>query len=465
MKKKKLTMKKIIGYSAGEFIETYTNFSSFYLIMFLTTVAGVSAGTAGIIATAGSLIMVFAAPVSGRLCSKMGRKRHMMMLFIIPFCVCGFLVFSNFALNDSQKIVYYFVMHISVTICYAFISVPYTSLGASLTENYTERSTIRSMNTICRYVAVLIGGTVCFSLIGLLTERGISEEYSWQLVMIVVISPIMIMGVISVLQTTRGIEDNDACNLQRKEKKPSKLSISLIFEKNMLGIGLFILCYYIGNIVLGSGIIYIAKYCLGTSNAEASMFYTMTTIATIAFVPVVTFLATKVGKKRMLMISCTALLAICIFMLAKGFDSYMDLVLVAVFSAFTGSGAVTMGYAMVYDIVELEEFKTGRNVASELVGMYTTYQFVGAAIGQFTLGQILARGGFDGSVLVQTQHMKMTLQLLVMAVPLIITVVGVFCLFILYKITPANYEALLTALKLKRDGQPYHTYGFKELLK
>ena len=450
-KKQKGNMGTTIGYSVGSIVRIGEGLWTFYLIYFLTTIAGVSAAAAGTISGVGIFVAavwcVVIGYISDNFKSKYGRRRPIMIATILPMAVLMILLYTKVDLGGAT-VAYYAVVGILFYVIYYTYLVPYDSLGAELTVDYDSRTKIRSLCTVMLYVGV--------------------QSVSWTLAVITSCAiPTLVFGFIA-WRTTRGkekIEEESALEVQRAEKGNFFSSyLSVLKVKSCVGITLWSLFYFIGNTLVTGNLIYCGVYSLGLTEAESSTYFAIGLVVTLIMVVPANWISGKLGKKR------TLIVAMCLFMVlvtiveVKGPSGFADGLVVAVAYGITNSIALIVGYAMVYDIGELNEFKTGDSKVAACIGVFTLAMGVATAIGTALVGYLLSWSGYDAAAAQQTDHVINVINMTETIIPAAFMLVSTLIIAVFYKITPQNYSALLDALEAKRNGKEYSTEGFEELM-
>lgn len=162
--KLKLTTK--LAYGTGDLGPAITaNILVFYLLFFLTDVAGLPAGLAGLVLMIGKIADAINDPfigvLSDRTQTKWGRRLPWMLLGAIPFGLIYFLqwLIPHFSddrnLNNWGLFFYYVIIGIVFNIGYTMINLPYQALTPELTLDYQERTSLNSFR-----FAFSIGGSI-----------------------------------------------------------------------------------------------------------------------------------------------------------------------------------------------------------------------------------------------------------------------------------------------------------------
>lgn len=465
---KKSSMAVILGYGLGSMVRVGENLWGFYLSYFLVTVAGVSAAAAGSISGAALLIASIACIVIGYVSdnskSPKGKRRPMMIWTILPCAVLMTLIFVKVDFGGATTAYYAIVCILFYLIYYGYL-VPYDALGAELTVDYNARTRIRSLCTVILYVSVFVGGTLVMYVQLFLQNAGVgSEGSSWTYAVALSCSlPMLIFGFIA-WKVTKGKESLETEAEAKPKENIIKSYLSVLKIKPFVGIAIWSLLYFIGNTILAGALVYFGVYVLGLSEAKASTYFTISMITTIVAVFPGNFLASRLGKKRTLLVAMLFFGVLSLFVLFKGLETYMDGVILAVAYGVTNSIALICSYAMVYDIGELNEFVSGENKTAAAIGTYTLGMGLAQAIGYSAIGYILQFSGFDANVLEQSETTRNAIIYCETLIPFAFMVLSGLAILLLYKITPQNYQALVEALEAKKAGKEYSTEGFEELL-
>ena len=184
---KKLSVKTKIGYGIGCVCDnTLYTLSGTYLLLYLTTVAGVQPALAGTISAVGSVWEALVGPIMGSLSdntvSRFGKRKPFMMFAAIPVAVITSLLFTAINAGPVVKGVYYTVAIILFWTSFSMEFVPYMSWGADLTDDYHERTSLRAYSYVFGQVGMLIGMVLPTIIVDWAMNLGKSTQQSWQLV-------------------------------------------------------------------------------------------------------------------------------------------------------------------------------------------------------------------------------------------------------------------------------------------
>ena len=133
----------------------------------------------------------------------------------------------------------------------------------------------------------------------------------------------------------------------------------------------------------------------------------------------------------------------------------------------------TLFYSMGYDLVELNEFKTGERRESIITAFPQLVQKFGSAFGILMAGMLLSAYGYDSSNDIAGKESLFTvvtdskiingmenISTLFPAIFLLISIISV----VIYPMTRNRFNALMVQLDKKRKGEEYSTEGIEKLL-
>jgi GPH family glycoside/pentoside/hexuronide:cation symporter len=143
----KLSWIQRIGFGSGDLAQNLIYQTvSMYLLIFYTTVFGISTAAAGTMFLIVRLVDVVWDPIVGTYVDKhnpkMGKYRSYLVLGGIPLTGFAILCFWN---GFSGSLVYAYITYVGLSIFYTLINVPYGALNASLTRDTHEITKLTSV--------------------------------------------------------------------------------------------------------------------------------------------------------------------------------------------------------------------------------------------------------------------------------------------------------------------------------
>lgn len=205
---------------------------------------------------------------------------------------------------------------------------------------------------------------------------------------------------------------------------------------------LFIAAYTLislGYTILSSVLIYYAKYWLGNEKLFPVLMGIVMGVLVLS-VPLWVLLSGRIGKKWAFIIGTVVLIIAALFFQASPRGMHISLYgIMAV--AGLGTGAYFLfPYAMIPEIVDLDELKTGTRREGAYFGVFFFIFKVSIALAPFIAGYVLHEMGYVPDA-EQTERALLGIRLLVGIIPLILFSMGIVFL-LLFPLTKERYEAV-----------------------
>src|ERR1019366_237812 len=174
----RLGLGMLATYGAGAMVADTTAFGLNTLLLFyLTIVCGLSGSAAGLALGIALVVDAFIDPLVGSLSdnsrSRHGRRHPFMIASVIPIVIAFALLFSiPVGLTGVGLFAYALTALLAVRIGLSAFTVPYIALGAELSDDYAERSTIVAARVL---FTVLAGAAAAFLAYGVFM-RGVGGQ-------------------------------------------------------------------------------------------------------------------------------------------------------------------------------------------------------------------------------------------------------------------------------------------------
>lgn len=448
-------MKKIdlLGYGAASVADSGPyNFATVYLILFLTTVVGISPEVSGTISSviilADGVIGAIIGYISDNLNSKYGRRRPF-LLAAAPLLVIGLmLLFAPVPLEGMIRNAFYIIVGLMFWSGFSMYYTPYTALGAELTDDYNERSVLRTIARLFGIAGNFLGMVIPLAVVGVFTERGVLESTAW----FAVATLIAVLSGISILVTWKSTKGKEL----KVENTGKKLNLkNLFFEylhilklkpfKHMIVV---VAMFIIANTFYNSSMVFFTRYSLGLEDNVTSTIFLISIIANLIYTPVMGVCAVKFSKKTALgaamMISGVAAV---IFYFA-GISSYIVLVVYVIIYSVSYTCFWQLINAIMYDISEVGEFQFGKRLEGSIASVYGFVFTIFTSIASQIVGWLLK---FD--------FINETFILL----PGICLIAAAVAQFI-YPINEKTFNLVKEALKVKKEGGVPDLTGLDKIL-
>ncbi|ABS62641.1 major facilitator superfamily MFS_1 [Parvibaculum lavamentivorans DS-1] len=155
------------SYGAGQLVELIIESTlNIFVLFYATAVCGLPGGLAGLAIGAGVVIDAVVNPVIGSLSdgwrSRFGRRVPFMVVSLAPILLTFNLIFAlPSGLSQTELFLWLMLLSVSLRIALSVFTVPYLALGAELTDDYDERSSVAAWRWgigIMGTVAVIVLG-------------------------------------------------------------------------------------------------------------------------------------------------------------------------------------------------------------------------------------------------------------------------------------------------------------------
>lgn len=418
----KLTFGNKIGYGIGCVCDnTLYTLSGTYLLLYLTTVAGVQPALAGTISAVGSVWEALVGPIMGSLSdntvSRFGKRKPFMMFAAIPVAVITSLLFTTINAGPAVKGIYYTVAIVLFWTSFSMEFVPYMSWGADLTDDYHERTSLRAYSYVFGQVGMLIGMVLPTIIVDWAMNMGKTSQQSWQLVGMfcgICAGTALLVSALSVKKTDMAKDDPEyirmkAERMAEKEKHRGMHPLARVFSilkefasilklKAMRYLLAASMLYLIANTLFSSDRVFFMTYNMGMSQKAISFIMLVITFSGILFVPFISGLSRRFDKKTVFMTGIGLAGVIMMAMRTVRIDGLTGIVWVSLVYSVANTCYWQLMPSMIYDIAEIEEMESGESHAGAVISFQALSESVCIAIGLQILGIILELSGFDESL-------------------------------------------------------------------
>lgn len=459
-----------LGYTIGSIGDsTAYNIVISFLSFFLTTIAGISPAIAGTISSIAIAWDAVTDPILGTMVdtskSKKGKRRPFIGMSLIPMVVSIIFLFTKVDFPQAQKNIYYLIVVLIFWTSYTAFNIPYYSLGSVITNDDDERAKIAGFREAMGFIGIFCGTSVPTFLVGKLTKAGWSDAHAWSAA--AVVGGIIVLVSIGIMwRATKGHEPIDEQMDVEKFTIRGTINgiVSLMKTKPYVLIILSALFCNVYMTLFYSDMLYYTSYVMGISESSASILYAIQSACSICLIPFVTKLAMN-HDKRNVYVACMAGSGV-IMILAK-FVGIKTLPMAIAYIIVVGIGTCAYWlfiFNFLYDVVDLDEFKTGKKRDGIIMSYYSLLLKLGGAVASLVLGILMQAGGFAPEAAEQSVKAIGTIESLFTVYP------GIFMMLaglvmLLSPVTRKRIEALREAQEKKIKGLPYDISEFEEVLK
>jgi GPH family glycoside/pentoside/hexuronide:cation symporter len=445
----KLSFKEKVGYSLGDTASHFVwDMVGFWLLFFYTDIYGISAAAAGTIMLIARFWDMAIDPVIGvvsdRTNTRWGKFRPYILFGAIPYAVLAILTFTTPDFGEMGKIIYAGATYVLLMTAYAFINLPYSALGAVMTDDTYERA---GLNTY-RFIAGFTGQFVVTGLALTLAEYfgGGDKAQGFQYTVFLFAALSLVFFFIT-FKTTR-----ERVQPPKEQKNSLKEDIGNLF-KNRAWVILAIvgIVSFIMFAMQNAAIAYYFKYYLGRED-NVQWFNVIGTIALIVALPLSKPLAKRFGNKNVFIGSSLISGLFFILIYLPGVTDITTIYVFNVIAKMAYAPAVPLLWTMIADSADYGEWKNGRRSTGLYFSAAVFAQKAGWGIGAAIAGWILSISNFMPNV-AQTETAITGIKLLVSVIPGILYMsCAIFMLF--YKIDKKTTDKMKIDLDKRRTPNP-----------
>lgn len=456
--KKYLKWYQKVAYGSGDMASNcgYALISSF-MMLYLTNAVGLNSAVIGTLMMASKLLDgvsdIFFGGLMDKTKSKLGQARPWMLFGQIGVSASLFLVFAIPSMSQSMQYAYFFVFYTAFNaIFYTANSIAYASLAAKITKNGQERVQLGSIRFIFATFTTLV---ISYNVMGLVERFGGGAQ-GWRTVALLFAVIALVINTFSVLMVKEvpdevpeaaaggnpELSETEAKQEQAAAEKVSFGQSLKLLLKNpyyILILGLYLVNYIYSGITQGAGI-YFMTYYMGDP-ALLGTFSLVSLVPVMLILMVTPTLVKKFGTMRKLNLYARIVTILMgILFLIGALNKNLPLMLVAAFFRNMAGGPLTGTLNAM--VAETSDY-TYRTQKARIDGVMFSCSSIGVklggGIGSAVVGWLLAWGGFDGTVEVQSASAVNTIFFMYAVIPVIFGLIMAILVYLL-KVEDANRE-------------------------
>jgi GPH family glycoside/pentoside/hexuronide:cation symporter len=443
-----LTFKEKLGYGLGDTASHFVwDMVGFWLMFFYTDVYGISAIAAGTIMLIARFWDMAIDPIIGivsdRTNTKWGKFRPYILFGALPYAVLAVLTFTTPNFGEAGKIIYAGATYILLMTAYASVNLPYSALGAVMTNDTYERAGLNTYRFIAGFAGQFIVTGLALTLAKFFGGGDKAQGFQYTVVLFAVLS--LVFFFITFKAT--------------KEKvHPPKSQVNSLGAdfKNLFTNRAWIILAIVGIVsfvmfaIQNAAVVYYFKYYIGNEE-NVQLFNVIGTVALIVALPFSKPLAKKFGNRNVFIASS---IISGIFFIAIYFPTQHNIITVYVFNIIAKMAyapAVPLLWTMIADSADYGEWKTGRRATGLYFSAAVFAQKAGWGIGAALVGVILSMFNYVANE-VQTATSITGIKLLVSVIPGVLYMsCAIFMYF--YNIDARTTDLIKKELDARRDKE------------
>lgn len=444
----RLKNRNVVAYSLGDIANNMTfMMTSMFLMVYMTDIAGLSAGVAGAIYGITKIWAGVSDLIAGqtvdRVNTKWGRLRPWLLWISTPLAIVFVLLFSTPEMSMTLKIAWIFLFDAAYQLAYSFINIPYGSLSAAMTQDPVDRSKLSG----ARSIASSVTGVLLSAVVAPQFQDTSGDNIRLQFTITTLI--LAVIAVILYLLCFAGTREN-------VPRSAGKISFKATFQMLRQNKPLLILC--LGAFFLLTAMftmnavgMYYARDVLGNAGYYTFLMLAQT-VGTILVASLVPSITIRIGKRNgyIMSVGLAIIGYLVIFFLPPG---TLVGALVAWFFLGAGTGGSNaLMFSMQADTVDYGEWKSG--IRSE-GGSYSILSFirkVGQGVGGWAGGAVVAAFGYVGGAAMQSAEAVQGIRVATGLVPAIVAVFAAAVMFF-YRLDSEEHAKVISDLNRRRTQE------------
>lgn len=458
-----------LAYGAGEMGPSMAGSTMiFFQMVFLTNVAGLKPALAGSVLLVGKIWDAVNDPLIGwlsdRTNSKNGRRLPWMLGSMIPF---GALFAAQWWVppfagpSPSSQIAlfwYYVVVSLLFNTAYTALTLPYAALTPELSHDYDERSRIAGFRQAFSLAGSVGGLALALPLFTMLSRLPRTTQY------LIYGTAIAFIGILTMTWCLigvwrRAVASDHRRRLEEEAGASTHLGLAeqlhIVFSNRpFLLVCAIYLCSWLALQFTATILPYYVENWMRRPASEFPMLALTVQGTALLLIPFFGWLSVRLGKKATYFIGMPfwMIAQAGLLILQPGQNTLMYLL------AFIAGAGVSVCYlipnAMLPDVIELDQLKTGRRREGVFFAFVVFLQKVALALGTFLVGQALAAAGFLSAgpgepSPVQPESALTAIRLAIGPMPAVCLVLGLVAAWF-YPLSRERHAELRKALEAKR---------------
>ena len=464
-------------YGCGGFVNNILAAAAGGMMIVLNLGLGMNPALVGLLGALPRLIDALTDPLMGyisdRTRSRWGRRRPYIFIGAILASVF-FALLWQLPLGKSETFYFFYFLLGSIIfyLGYTVFATPWVALGYELTPDYHERTRLMGVQSFMAQLAYLLSPWFLWFMQREVLFDDLMEGASW--LAIIVAAVVMALGILPAIflreryQPPTSTDKEDS--VQSSDESTGKLLANIKdfaggFITTLKFTPFLRLCFatflvFNGFMLVSSFQFYVIIFYVFSGDQTEGAVYagyagTIGAIATFCVIVFVTWLGTKIGKRRAFFVS-TGVSVVGYALKWFCYDPEIPLLLLlpAPFIAFGLGGLFPLVSAMIADVCDLDELKTGERREGMYGSIFWWVVKLGMAVALAAGGILLNATGFDVA-LGGAQHADtiVTMRVFDAFVP---ALCGVIAIWIIagFPITEERAHEIREALEMRRSGEP-----------
>lgn len=444
-----LSAKEKLGYGLGDTASHFVwDMVGFWILIFYTDTFGISAAAAGTIMLAARVWDMANDPLMGiiadRTSTRWGKFRPYLLWVSLPYAFLAVMAFSTPDFGTTGKVIYAAVTYMLLMTAYTAINLPYSSLGAVMTADGYERTSLNTYRFICAFAGQLLVAGLALTMARRLGGGDDARGYQLTLVVFGIVSFLLFM--VTFASTKERIQP------PRGQRASLKQDFKILFaNRPWIILSVVGLVSFVMFALQNASVAYYFKYFVGDAE-NVQLFNVIGSVALIVGLPLSKPLAQRFGKRNVFIgSSLVSGLCFCLLIL-PGADDVAMIYLLNILAKLSYAPAVPLLWTMLADTADYSEWTTGRRATGLFFSASTFAQKGGWGIGGALAGWLLASFGYVAQSPVQSSQAITGIRLMISVFPgLLYMSCAAFLAF--YRLDAATCRQMEAELEARRSHE------------
>ena len=408
-----LTFKEKLGYGLGDTASHFVwDMVGFWLMFFYTDIFGISAIAAGTIMLIARFWDMAIDPIVGilsdRTKTRWGKFRPYILFGAVPYAILAILTFTTPNFGEVGKVLYAGATYILLMTAYATVNLPYSALGAVMTNDTYERAGLNTYRFIAGFAGQFIVTGLALTLAKFFGGGDKALGFQYTVILFALLS--LVFFFITFKAT-------------KERVNPPKSQVNSIGAdlKNLFTNRAWIILAVVGIVsfimfaIQNAAVVYYFKYYIGNEE-NVQLFNVIGTVALIVALPFSKPLAKKFGNRNVFIASSIISGIFFIAIYIPGAQNIVPIYIFNIIAKMAYAPAVPLLWTMIADSADYGEWKTGRRATGLYFSAAVFAQKAGWGIGAALVGVILSLFNYVANE-VQTDTSITGIKLLVSVIP------------------------------------------------
>ena len=374
--------------------------------------------------------------------------------------------FADFGFHSQAlKFLYYLAFTMLFWLAYTVYTIPYYAVVAEITPDYDERTDIRGLSALINAAGIFAGNALPAVLPAVILGLGLSAKTGW-------LGTVVFMSLLSILFAVIAVFSLRHVTLQKAEAEAGgQRSVREIFGsflevlkiKPFKWFVLFVFAFLISSSMLQTNFVYLIKLVFQLkTETEAKDKMVVIIVVLVGVIALLTPVVTKIAEIKDRRFAAILFFSISLAGLAAGrfmrLGAQAAVTYVAFFMAVGAACFWTVFYSMAYDLVEVDEFISGRRREGVITALPQFFQKFGSAVGMLLVSLVLNISGYQADEV--PPEFIINASTIIPAAFLGVSIFGAF----MFPVTKERFHLLQEVLAKKNAGESFDTAGLEKLI-